>query len=67
MAVVCDGVGSLPLSDIAATLASRRLADLGASGVPWADAFPQVNEELKKVAENAAAASGPSRGWPRPR
>jgi hypothetical protein len=59
VAVVCDGVGSLPLSDVAAAFASRRLADLGAAGVPWEEAFPQVNAELKEVAADAAADSGP--------
>jgi hypothetical protein len=53
VAVVCDGVGSLPLSDVAAAFASRRLAVLGAEAVPWAEAFPRVNAELRKVAEEA--------------
>jgi hypothetical protein len=60
VAVVCDGVGSLPLSDVAAELVSRRLADLGAAGVLWEEAFPLVNAELKKVAADAAADTGPS-------
>ena len=58
VAVVCDGVGSLPLSDVAATFASRRLAALGAEGVPWAEAFPRVNVELRKLAEETLADAG---------
>jgi Protein phosphatase 2C len=50
VAVVCDGVGSLPRSDQAAALASRRLAGLGVAGVPWPAAFLQVNAELTKAA-----------------
>jgi Protein phosphatase 2C len=60
VAVVCDGVGSLPLSDVAAAFVSRRLADLGAAGVPWGEAFQQVNAELRQVAANAAVDSGPA-------
>jgi len=58
VAVVCDGVGSLPLSDVAAAFVSRRLAVLGAEGVPWTEAFPRVNSELRKLAEEAAADAG---------
>ncbi|WP_432927416.1 protein phosphatase 2C domain-containing protein [Microbispora sp. CA-135349] len=50
VAVVCDGVGSLGRSDEAAVLVSRRLAELGASGAAWPDAFPAVNEELRAFA-----------------
>lgn len=53
IAVVCDGVGSLPRSDEAATLASKRLADLGVEGVPWPQAFTRVNEEIHTVVEQA--------------
>jgi hypothetical protein len=44
-------VGSLPRSDVAAALASRRLAALGAAGVPWPAAFRQVNGELLEAVE----------------
>lgn len=54
IAVVCDGVGSLHRSDEAALLVSRRLAELAATGVPWPDAFACANDELRKVAEQAA-------------
>lgn len=50
VAVICDGVGSLDRSDEAAVFVSRRLAELGAAGVPWPDAFTRTNEELIKVA-----------------
>jgi hypothetical protein len=53
--VVCDGVGSLDRSDEAATLVSRRLAELGAAGIPWPEAFRQVNEELHKHDPNDMA------------
>jgi Protein phosphatase 2C len=52
--VVCDGVGSLYRSDEAALLVSRRLAELAAAGMPWPDAFACANDELRKVAEQAA-------------
>lgn len=48
--VVCDGVGSLDRSDEAAVLVSRRLAELGAAGAPWPEAFGLVNAELRKYA-----------------
>jgi hypothetical protein len=63
VAVVCDGVGQFGRSDHAAALASRQLADLGAQGVPWPEAFSCVNEQLQKdvaealVAESADAAA----------
>ncbi|HUB37935.1 MAG TPA: protein phosphatase 2C domain-containing protein [Streptosporangiaceae bacterium] len=47
--VVCDGVGSLARSDEAAATASRRLAELGASGIPWSAAFCDVNAELTEA------------------
>jgi hypothetical protein len=50
VAVVCDGVGSLDRSDYAAGLASQRLAEYGATGMLWPDAFAAANEELAKVA-----------------
>jgi hypothetical protein len=56
VAVVCDGVGQFGRSDEAALLASRRLAELGAAGAPWLEAFAQVNEELGKLAGEARAA-----------
>ena len=54
VAVVCDGVGSLYRSDEAALLVSRKLAGLAATGMPWPDAFACANDELRKVAEQAA-------------
>ena len=56
--VVCDGVGSLERSDDAAMLVSRRLAELGAAGVSWPDAFCQVNAELRKYAVAGSPAAG---------
>jgi hypothetical protein len=56
IAVVCDGVGGLSRSDEAAVLVSRRLAELGAAGVPWAEAFGRANAELRKAADVLAAA-----------
>jgi hypothetical protein len=56
--VVCDGVGSLERSDEAAVLVSRRLAELGAAGVPWNDAYRQANEELGKYAVSMAPPGG---------
>lgn len=59
VAVVCDGVGSLDRSDYAAALVSRRLAQHGAAGTPWPDAFAAVNTELAKaVAEFEATGLG---------
>jgi Protein phosphatase 2C len=51
--IVCDGVGSLDRSDYAAVLVSRRLAEYGADGMSWPDAFGYANEELYKVASAA--------------
>jgi Protein phosphatase 2C len=54
IAVVCDGVGSLGRSEEAAALVSRRLACLGAAGLPWQEAFFRANEALREfVAESA--------------
>ena len=50
VAAVCDGVGSLRRSGEAATLVSRRLAELGCEGVPWPEAFKLANEELRAAA-----------------
>ena len=50
VAVVCDGVGSLDRSDYAAALVSLRLAEAGAAGIPWPDAFAAANAELAKTA-----------------
>ena len=50
---VCDGVGSLDRSDCAAALISRRLAEYGADGMSWPDAFACANRELCKVAAEA--------------
>jgi hypothetical protein len=57
--VVCDGVGSLERSDEAAALVSRRLAELGAGGVLWRDAYRSVNEELGKYALPVSPPGGP--------
>jgi len=59
VAVVCDGVGSLGRSDEAAALVSRRLAEYGASGLPWPDAVAHANEELSKLARETGAAVPP--------
>jgi hypothetical protein len=56
VAVVCDGVGQFGRSDEAAVSASRRLAELGTAGMPWPEAFAQVNEDLGKLAGEARAA-----------
>jgi hypothetical protein len=50
VAVVCDGVGSLDRSDYAAALVSQRLAEYGAAGTSWPDAFAAANTELAKTA-----------------
>jgi Protein phosphatase 2C len=55
VAVVCDGVGSLDRSDYAAARVSQRLAECGAEGMTWPDAFGWVNGELAKVAAEAEA------------
>lgn len=55
IAVVCDGVGSLPRSDSAARYASEQLAGLGAAGCQWPDAFASVNAGLAKMAAEAEA------------
>jgi hypothetical protein len=55
IAAVCDGVGALGRSDEAARLVSRCLADLGAAGEPWPQAFSQANEELSILAKEAMA------------
>ena len=55
VAVVCDGVGQFGRSAEAALLVSRRLADLGASAVPWPQAFSLANEDLRKAAAEALA------------
>jgi Protein phosphatase 2C len=58
VAVVCDGVGALGRSDEAARLVSRCLADLGAAGEFWPDAFVRANEEVRALAKEAAASGG---------
>jgi hypothetical protein len=58
VAVVCDGVGSLDRSDWAALLVSRRLAEHGAAGIPWPDAFAAANNELAKAAAESEASAG---------
>jgi hypothetical protein len=49
IAVVCDGVGSFDRSDHAAGLVSQQLAQYGAAGTPWPEAFAAANEQLAKV------------------
>jgi hypothetical protein len=61
IAVVCDGVGGFDRSDEAADLVSRRLASLGAEGVPWPEAFARVNQELNKAVEEMTATDSGSR------
>ena len=61
IAVVCDGVGSLGQSDMAAVLVSRRLADLGAEGTPWAEAFACANRELCELVQEILAEDGADR------
>lgn len=59
IAVVCDGVGSLDRSEHAAALVSQQLAECGAAGTPWPEAFEATNTQLTKVAaEWAATGSG---------
>lgn len=60
IAVVCDGVGSLEQSDCAATFASRSLAALATTGLPWPDAFRQANEALRKHAFEGIPADRPA-------
>ncbi|HWF79301.1 MAG TPA: protein phosphatase 2C domain-containing protein [Streptosporangiaceae bacterium] len=55
VAVVCDGVGQFGRSDEAAVLVSRCLADLGADGVPWPEAFASANDQLRKAADEVLA------------
>jgi hypothetical protein len=58
IAVVCDGVGSLGRTEEAATLVSRRLACLGAAGLPWPEAFFRANEALREFAVESADEEG---------
>jgi Protein phosphatase 2C len=58
IAVVCDGVGSLGRSEEAAALVSRRLACLGAAGLPWPEAFFRANEALREFAAESADEEG---------
>jgi len=55
VAAVCDGVGALGRSGEAARLVSRCLADLGAAGEPWPDAFARANDEVAALAMEAMA------------
>lgn len=55
IAAVCDGVGALHRSAEAARLVSRRLADLGAAGEPWPDAFERANAEVGALATQASS------------
>ncbi len=61
LAVVCDGVGEFGRSDEAAGLVSRSLADSGAQGDPWPDAFISANDQLRKLAEETLAREGADR------
>jgi len=58
IAVVCDGASSLGRSDEAAAVVSRRLACLGAAGVPWPEAFFRANEALREFAAESADEEG---------
>ena len=55
IAAVCDGVGALGRSDEAARLVSRCLANLGAAGDPWPDAFARANGEVHALAKEATS------------
>jgi hypothetical protein len=50
VAVVCDGVGSLDRSDLAAANVSQQLAWYGAACKPWPEAFEATNARLAKMA-----------------
>lgn len=58
IAVVCDGVGSRSRSEEAAALVSRRLACLGAAGLPWPESFFRANEALREFAAESADEEG---------
>jgi hypothetical protein len=58
IAVVCDGVGSLPRSHEAAEFVARRLAHLACAGTAWTPAFTTVNDELNLVARACEATDG---------
>jgi serine/threonine protein phosphatase PrpC len=53
IAIVCDGVGSLPQSHKAALLVTSRLVESGRAGVEWGEAFAAANEELLATAGEA--------------
>jgi hypothetical protein len=58
--VVCDGVGSLERSDLAAVYASRHLAALAVEGLSWPDAFRQANEGLREHALDGIPVGSPA-------
>jgi hypothetical protein len=58
IAVVCDGVGSLPRSHEAAAFAARRLAELSCAGSDWPAAFAVVSGELDGMARPDDPAGG---------
>jgi protein phosphatase 2C-like protein len=58
VAAVCDGVGSLSLSDAAARLVSCTLVSLAAAGTGWEEAFQRANDAVRGAAENALSAAG---------
>ncbi len=58
IAVVCDGVGSLPRSHEAAALVAVRLAEQACAGANWPAAFRAVNDELKPLAWSDDATDG---------
>ena len=58
VAVVCDGDGSLGRPEEAAALVSRRLACLGATGLPWPEAFFRANEALREFAAESVDDEG---------
>ena len=58
IAVVCDGDHSLGRPEEAATPVSRRLACVGAAGLPWPEAFFRANEALREFAAESADEEG---------
>lgn len=58
LVVVCDGVGSLPLSERAAQLICDRLPGLYRASEDWTEAITQVNLLLREEENAAQAARG---------
>jgi len=60
LVVVCDGVGSLPLSERAAQLICDTLPDLYRASGDWTVAITQVNDLLRELQNKEQAARGTS-------